>query len=411
MKKVEGFECLACGSEEGRMILDLGLQPLANNLLHPTDLKKAEPHFPLQFALCESCRMIQIARIVPPVQMFSDYPYFSSFSDTMLKHAAAAAERYRQEFKLTHESFVVELGSNDGYLLQNFLRAGIPCLGVDPAANVAVEAQIKGIATIVDFFGQAIAQKLAGQKRQADLILGNNVFAHAPLINDIVAGLKILLKPQGRIVIEVPYAMDLFEHTEFDTIYHEHVFYFTITALEKLLTRHNLTLFHVEKIAIHGGTVRLFVSHADAHPIQPSVQAFLQDEEQKGVFTDDYYQRFATQVKKIHDDLWALVQKLKADGKTIAAYGASAKGCTLLNFCGLGRDHIDFVVDRNTHKQNLLTPGQHIPIFPAEELLNRQPDYALLLTWNFAEEILAQQKTYRDRGGKFIIPVPEVKVV
>ena len=406
-----GFKCHSCGGSHHEMVLDLGLQPLANNLLRPEDLAKPEPKFPLRLAVCTDCWLLQITDLVPPVELFSEYLYFSSFSDTMLRHAKEAATRYIQEFKLDGNSLVVEVASNDGYLLKNFVEAKVPCLGVEPAGNIAKVAREKGIETLVEFFGKKIASDLAAKNRQADLILGNNVFAHAPDTNDFVAGLKTLLKPKGRIALEFPYGADFIEHSEFDTIYHEHVFYFTLTALKPLFERHGLTIFRVQRLNIHGGSLRLFAGHTGAHAVEKSATDLLAEETCKGVNALAYYEGFGNQVRAIKDDLVALLAKLKKEGKSIAAYGASAKGSTLLNYYGVGADTLDFVADRSTYKQGRLTPGTHIPIVPPEELLKRKPDYTLLLTWNFADEILAQQKAYRDAGGKFIVPIPKVKVV
>ncbi|MBP9903188.1 MAG: methyltransferase domain-containing protein [Verrucomicrobia bacterium] len=405
------LKCRSCGRTAAAPILDLGQQPLANNLLTPADLAKPEPKFPLRLAVCQSCWLLQITDLVPPVELFSEYLYFSSFSDLMLRHAREACAGYLKEFGLNAHSLVVEVASNDGYLLQNFMAAKVPCLGIEPAANIAQVAREKGIETLEEFFGQRIATDLAAKNRQADLILGNNVFAHAPDTNDFVAGLKTLLQPNGRIVLEFPYGADFIEHTEFDTIYHEHVFYFTLTALQPLFERHGLTLFRVQRLPLHGGSLRLFAGHTGAHAVEPSVPELLAEETRKGVNALGYYAGFGHQVRTIRDELVALLAKLKQDGKRIAAYGASAKGSTLLNYYGVGADTLDFVADRSPYKQGRLTPGTHIPIVPPDELTRRQPDYTLLLTWNFAEEILAQQQAYRDAGGKFIVPIPNVKVV
>lgn len=405
------FQCRSCDSQQGSLILDLGVQPLANNLLLPEDLSKPEPKFPLRLAVCHSCWLLQIVDLVPPVQLFSEYLYFSSFSDVMLRHAHQAAERYIKEFELDKTSLVVEVASNDGYFLKNFKEANVPCLGIEPAANIAKVAQEKGIESIVEFFGNDLAKKLIAQGRLADLILGNNVFAHAPDTNDFVAGLGFLLKPKGRIILEFPYALDFIDHTEFDTIYHEHVFYFSLTALKPLFERHGLTIFHVERLPIHGGSLRLFAGHTGAHAIQNSVTSLIAEENRNGVPSLAWYEGFADKVLAIKKSLRELLQDLKSQKKTIAAYGASAKGSTLLNFFDLGREHLDFVADRSTYKQGRLTPGTHIPIVPPEELVEKMPDYTLLLTWNFADEILGQQKAYRDKGGKFIIPIPKVTVV
>ena len=325
------FQCRSCDSRKGTLCLDLGLQPLANNLLREEDLAKPEPKFPLRLAVCQSCWLMQITDLVPPVQLFSEYLYFSSFSDALLRHAREAAEQYVKEFSLNTRSHVIEIASNDGYLLQNFVKAKVPCLGIEPAANIAKVAREKGVETITEFFGEEVAKKLSASSKSADLILGNNVFAHAPSINDFVAGLRALLKPSGRIVLEFPYGIDLIEHTEFDTIYHEHVFYFTLTALQPLFRRHGLEIFRAERIAIHGGSLRLFACHAGVYALEPSVISLLAQEKEKGADSLAYYQDFANQVFKIKQALCDLLAQLRSEGKRVAAYGASAKGSTLLN--------------------------------------------------------------------------------
>jgi hypothetical protein len=306
---------------------------------------------------------------------------------------------------------VIEVASNDGYCLQNFKSAGVPCLGIEPAKNIAQVAQEKGIETLVEFFGKDLAQTLAASGRQADLILGNNVFAHAPNTNDFVAGLRALLKPAGRVILEFPYAAEFIEKSEFDTIYHEHVFYFSLTALSPLFQRYGLSIFQVERLPIHGGSLRLFAGVEGAQAIHPSVPALLEEERRKGLASTAYYQGFAQRVLELRRELVSLLNELKRKGKTIAAYGASAKGSTLLNSFALGRDTLDFVADRSTYKQGRLTPGTHIPIVPPEALVAKRPDFTLLLTWNFADEILEQQKSYRDKGGRFIVPIPKVSIV
>lgn len=405
------FICRSCGADQGVNILDLGIQPLANNFLKPGDLNSQEPKFPLGLAVCKNCWLMQITALVPPVELFSEYLYFSSFSDTMLRHAREAVGRYIKEFSLGPDSFAIEIASNDGYLLQNFISTGIPCLGVEPAANIAKVAREKGIDTVVEFFGESCAKTLAAKKRNADLILGNNVFAHAPEINDFVAGLKYLLNPQGRIVLESAYGMDMVDHIEFDTIYHEHVFYFSLTSLIPLFKRHGLDIFRAEHLSIHGGSLRFFAAHAGAFPVEDSVVAILEDEARRGVTSLEYYGKFSQRVTALKKSLCDLLVSLKREGKSIAAYGASAKGTTLLNYLGIGNDILDFVADRSTYKQGLITPGTHIPVVAADQLAARKPDYALLLTWNFADEILKQQEEYRRRGGRFIIPVPDVRIV
>lgn len=407
----ESFQCRSCGSVEGALILDLGIQPLANNLLRPEDLNQPEPRFPLRLGVCKACWLLQILDLVPPTRLFSEYLYFSSFSDLMLSHAKTAAERYIREFDLSQSSLVVEIASNDGYCLKNFQAAKIPCLGIEPAGNIARVAREAGIETLEEFFGQESAGRLAQLDRRADLILGNNVFAHAPNPNDFVAGLKTLLKPDGQIVLEFPYALDFIEHNEFDTIYHEHVFYFSLTALLPLFKRHGLAIWEVERLSIHGGSLRLFAGIDGKHSVRNSVAELLANENAKGVTGLAFYEGFAQRVRELKNALTTCLRDLKSQGKRIAAYGASAKGSTLLNYFGLGEETLEFVADRSTYKQGRLTPGTHLPIVPPEQLLERNPDYTLLLTWNFADEILKQQSAYRQQGGKFVLPIPQVSIV
>jgi SAM-dependent methyltransferase len=403
------FSCRACASSDGELVLDLGLQPLANNLLRAEDLGKPEPRFPLRLAVCHRCWLLQIVDLVPPVALFSEYLYFSSFSDAMLRHAKAATERYVAEFGLGADSFVVEVASNDGYLLQNFVARGVPCLGIEPAANIAAVARAKGVDTRAEFFGLKLAETLAAEGKQADLILGNNVFAHVPETNDFVAGLEALLRPGGQAVLEFPYGGDFIEHCEFDTIYHEHFFYFFLVPLLELFSKHKLEIFHVERLPIHGGSLRLFAGHPGSHPVRPTVAALLEEEERHGVRAPAFYRDFSARADGIRRDLLALLAGL--GNERVAAYGASAKGSTLLNFVNPDPAIFEFMADRSTYKHGRFSPGLHVPIVPAEELLARQPDYTLLLTWNFADEILDQQAEYRARGGKFIVPIPALKVL
>ncbi len=402
--------CRSCGSSHLELVIDLGLQPLANNLLKPEDLHKTEPKFPLDVYVCTECWLMQITHIVPPVTLFSDYVYFSSFSDQMLRHARTAAVRYMDEKPLDSSSFVIEVASNDGYLLKNFVQASVPCLGFEPAANIAEVARANGVETHCEFFGESSATALKAQRGAADLILGNNVFAHAPDTNDFVAGLRSLLKPDGWVVLEFPYGIEMIEKVEFDTIYHEHVFYFTLTPLLPLFARHGLDIFHVEHLSIHGGSLRLFACHQGAEALRESVKSTLTDEATRGVTSTEYYQRFSERAEQVKADLIAFLAEQKAVGKTVAAYGASAKGSTLLNYVGDAARSLEFIADRSTYKHGKLSPGVHVPIVPAEELAERAPDFALLLVWNFAEEVMAQQHVYRDAGGKFAIPLPVLRI-
>jgi SAM-dependent methyltransferase len=380
-------------------VLDLGVQPLANNLLNEENLSEAEPHFPLELLVCRDCWLMQIAATVPPVDLFSEYPYFSSCSDTMLDHAKEAAEKYIDWFELGEDSLVVEVGSNDGYMLKNFHSKGIPCLGVEPAANIAKVTRDMGINTLEDFFGLNTSKKISGK---ADLILGSNVFAHAPDINDFTAGLARSLRSDGRIVLEFPYAIDFIDNNQFDTIYHEHVFYFSLAALMPLFARHGLDIYHVDRIPIHGGSLRLFA--AKGKSADDSVQALLDLEKEKGIDTEDYYQGFAKEAKRVKLKLVNHLNDLKMHGKSIAAYGACAKGSTLLNYCGVKPGVIDFIADRTIHKQGKFTPGLHIPIRSPEYFRKKQPDYALILTWNFYQEVMDREEEYTSKGGEFLLP-------
>lgn len=400
--------CRSCGSSALLPVIDLGLQPLANNLLSPGDENAIEPRFPLEVHVCGDCWLMQITHIVPPVELFSDYVYFSSFSEGMLRHAREASLRYVKEKSLGADSFVVEVASNDGYLLKNFVESGVPCLGFEPAANIAKVAREKGVETRCEFFGTGAAAALRAERGGADLILGNNVFAHAPDTNDFVAGLRALLKPDGWAVIEFPYGVDMVEKSEFDTIYHEHVFYFTLTPLVPLFARHGLEIFHVERLAIHGGSLRIFAAHTGTESVRSSVGELLAREKSMGVAGEAYYQRFSERAGRVRADLTAFLEEQKKKGGRVAAYGASAKGSTLLNFVGDAARAIQFIADRSTYKHGKLSPGLHRPIVPAEELATRAPDFALLLVWNFAEEVMRQQAAYRENGGQFVIPLPNL---
>lgn len=402
--------CRSCGSARSFPVIDLGLQPLANNLLCPEDLVKAEPRFPLAVFVCADCWLMQITNTVPPVNLFSDYIYFSSFSDDMLRHAKVAVEQYIAEKKLDKDSFVIEIASNDGYLLKNFVEAGVPCLGFEPATNIAEVARKNGVETHCEFFGRTTAVALRDQKGRADLILGNNVFAHAPDTNDFVAGVAELLNPDGWVVFEFPYGIEMIEKVEFDTIYHEHVYYFTLTPLVPLFRRHGLEVFHVEHLPIHGGSLRLYACPQGAMSIRDSVRKTLVEESSRGVSTAAYYQRFSEHAARVKADLTSFLEEQKQSGRRVAAYGASAKGSTLLNYVGDAVCMLEFIADRSTYKQNRLSPGLHIPIVAAGELAARMPDYALLLVWNFAEEVMAQQHEFRAKGGHFVIPLPTLKI-
>jgi SAM-dependent methyltransferase len=386
--------------------------PLANALLSAEQLEEPEAVYPLDLAFCRRCALVQITETVPPEKLFREYLYFSSFSETMLRHAEQLVGRLIASRRLDNKSLLVEVGSNDGYLLQYYHREGIPVLGIEPAVNIARVAQEeRGIRTICEFFGDELARQLRERSERADVIHAHNVLGHVADLNGFVRGIQLLLKDDGFAVIEVPYVKDLIDHCEFDTIYHEHFCYFSLMALDRLFQRHALVIQDVERIPIHGGSLRLFVGKAASSQRGGAVRTLLCDEAAGGVDRLEFYQGFAPQVENLKASLCSLLRRLKQEGKRLAAYGAAAKACTLLNYCGIGRQTLDFVVDRSTYKQGRYMPGVHLPIYPPGKLREAMPDYVLLLTWNFSDEILEQQVEYRRRGGQFIIPMPEVKVV
>lgn len=402
------FACRSCGNTDVKQVLSLGQTPLANALLTAGQLAENEEMFPLNLVFCPPCTLVQITETVSPEKLFREYFYLSSFSDTMLRHAADAAAQMIASRGLGPESLVVEVASNDGYLLRHYKHAGVPVLGIEPAVNIASAAeQDHGIRTIREFFTEQLAEHLRSEGHRADLIHAHNVLAHVPDLNGFVRGLSKLLKDDGVAVIEVPYVKDMIDACEFDTIYHEHLSYFSLTALDNLFSRNALNISEVQHLSIHGGTLRVYVSRSQ----DTSVEFLLDEEKMWGVDNSSFYTNFKDRVETLRSDLVELLRILKAQEKRIAVYGASAKGSTLLNYCGIGKDTLDYVVDRSTIKQGLYTPGTHLQIHPPEKLLEDLPDYVLLLTWNFANEILEQQAEYRQRGGRFIIPVPSVKVV
>ncbi len=400
--------CRSCGTADLEVVLSLGRTPLANRLLTEDELTAPEPTFPLDLAFCRACSLVQITETVPPEELFSHYLYLSSFSDTMLRHGEELAGRLVESRRLGAKSLVLEVASNDGYLLQFYHRAGVAVLGVEPAANVAKVAQDRGISTLVRFFGVDVARELRSQGTVADVVHANNVLAHVADLNGFVSGLALVVKPDGVIVIETPHVQPLVENLEFDTIYHEHLCYYSLAALEPLFARHGLRVIDVEKLSIHGGSLRLFV--APSGSASRAVESLRAEERLAGVDRVDFYLHFRQKVLGLREKLCGQLSGLKSSGARIAGYGASAKGSTLLNYCGIGRETLDFIVDRSTVKQGLFTPGTHLPILAPEELVTRRPDYVLLLTWNFADEILRQQQAYRELGGRFILPIPEPTV-
>ena len=404
--------CRSCGDRRLHDILALGATPLANALLQPDDLTRPERKIPLTLCHCEACSLVQLRETVDPAVMFSDYLYFSSFSDTMLAHAKAIVDRTIESERLGPASLVVEIASNDGYLLQYYKQREVPVLGIEPAANIAeVAVRDRGIPTRVAFFSADLAAALRADGVRASVIHANNVFAHVPDTNGFVRGLATLLADDGVAIIEAPYVRTMLDHREFDTIYHEHVFYFSLTAVDRLARRHGLVVADVEQLAIHGGSLRFFIRRAESATPSQRVRDLLEEERRWGVDDRATYDAFGDDVKSLRESLRTLLTDLKSRGGRLAAYGASAKGSTLLNYFGIGRDLLDFVVDRSTVKQGRYTPGTHLLIRPVDALSQERPDYVLLLTWNFRDEILGQQESYRRAGGKFIIPIPEPVVV
>ncbi len=397
--------CRSCGCEDLKSVLDLGITPLADRMPSAAHADREEPRFPLEVVFCPECSLVQILETVDPAMLFDDdYPYFSSFSKYLLEHSRKNVLELIERRKLGPQSLVIELASNDGYLLKNYVEHGVPVLGIDPVKSLCEAAEKIGVRSRAEFFGLDVAKGLVAEGFRADVIHGNNVLAHVADTNGFVAGIAALLKQDGMAVIEFPYVRDLIDHCEFDTIYHEHLCYFSVTAVDKLLRRHGLFLNDVRRLPIHGGSLRLFIEKHDAP--NEAVRGLLAEERTLGLDKLDYYREFSTRVADLKTKLLALLRGLKAEGKTIAAYGAAAKGSTLINYVGIGRELLDFVADKNVHKQGRLMPGQKIPIVAAEQIAARKPDYVLLLPWNLESEILAQEQAYRDGGGKFIIPVP-----
>ncbi len=410
MRATEASACRSCGSEALEPILDLGLQPLANALRHADD-SEPESRFPLATVLCTSCSLVQLTVSVDPAVLFDTYHYFSSFSTTMLDAMGDLAGRFTRDLGLGDGDLVVEVASNDGYLLRQYLDLGVPVLGIDPAANVAEVAVERGVPTLVEFFGTESASRLRADGVRAQVLHANNVMAHVPDINDFVAGISLLLADDGVAVIETPYIADLVASVEFDTIYHEHVFYYSLTSVVALASRHGLVVSDVERLSIHGGSLRLQLRHGAASGPSRAVTDLLEEEAGAGISDPAYYAAFTGRVEELKQRTVRLLRRLHDGGARLAAYGGAAKGAVLLNHFGIDRQIIEVVVDRNYHKHGLMMPGVGIPIVGTERLTEDRPDYVLLLAWNFADEIIGQQKDYLDGGGAFIVPIPELRIV
>ena len=406
--------CRFCASPLEVTFCDLGMSPLSNSFLKPEQLARHEPFYPLHTWVCGKCWLVQLEEFEPPEHIFSaEYAYFSSYSDSWLEHSRRYVEEMSRRFSLGVKSLVVEIASNDGYLLQYFVQRGVPVLGIEPAANCARVAEEKGVRTRVAFFGTRLADELAREGKRADLLLGNNVLAHVPNLNDFVQGLKRLLAPQGVVTMEFPHLLNLVEQNQFDTIYHEHFSYLSFLTVEKVFARHGLVLFDVAEIPTHGGSLRIFARHAEdsTKPAGPAVRALLAKEARAGLDRLETYSAFDDKVKRTKRRLLEFLVKAKNEGKRIAGYGAPAKGNTLLNYCGVRSDFLDFTVDRSPHKQGCFLPGTRVPIFHPDKLREARPDYVLILPWNLKDEIVHQVGYIRDWGGRFVVPIPEVAVL
>ncbi len=388
------------------------MSPLCENFLSADQLNQMEPFYPLHVYVCSECFLVQIQDYVGPENIFTEYAYFSSYSDSWLRHAKAYTDQVTSRFALGPKSFVVELASNDGYLLQYFVEKGIPALGVEPAANVAAQAVRKGVPTLVKFFGRTTAREMVAEGRRADLLLGNNVLAQVPDLNDFVAGMEILLGPAGVITMEFPHLMRLIEENQFDTIYHEHFSYFSFLTAERIFAQHGLTLFDVEELPTHGGSLRIYARHHEdcSKPVSARAVKMRAREEAAGFSRLERYASFRAQVQETKRKLLEFLIEAKRSGKTIVGYGAPGKGNTLLNYCGIRTDFLDYTVDRNPYKHGKYLPGTHIPIYSPDRIRETRPDFLFILPWNLKDEIMQQMDYIREWGGRFVVPIPEIKV-
>jgi SAM-dependent methyltransferase len=405
--------CRFCGKRLEHTFVDLGMSPLCESYIPADRLDAMEPFYPLHVLVCDNCWLVQLAAYVSGEAIFTEYAYFSSYSDSWVEHARRYTAAMIERFHLGPKSLVVEVASNDGYLLQHFVKRGIPSLGIEPAANVAQKAVELGVPTLVEFFGQASAARLAAEGKRADLIAANNVLAQVPDVNDFVAGLKTLLAPAGVATIEFPHLMRLVAENQFDTIYHEHYSYFSFITAERICAAHGLTLFDVEELPTHGGSLRLYARHAehDALAVSDRVTALRRRETEAGVATLAYYRSFDERVRETKRRLLEFLIAARRDGKSIAGYGAPGKGNTLLNYCGIRTDLLDYTVDRNPYKQGKFLPGTHIPIYPPERIAETRPDYVLILPWNLKDEIAAQLAYVKDWGGRLVVPIPSTEIL
>ena len=405
--------CRFCGAGLHRTFVDLGMSPLCESFVRADQLNHMEAFYPLHVYVCDECLLVQLDEYVAPEQIFSDYAYFSSYSDSWVKHARTYVEMMIPRFGLGEHSRVVELASNDGYLLQHFVERKIPVLGIEPAANVAKVAIDKGIPSVVRFFGEQCARDIVSEYGHADLVLGNNVYAHVPALNDFTRGIKVLLSPNGVLTLEFPHLMRLMQENQFDTIYHEHFSYFSFLTVRKVLAAHGLTVFDVEELKSHGGSLRIFARHteSDAHEITPRVRELLEREAKAGLDQLDGYAGFEDRVRKIKIDLLSFLIEVKRAGKSVIAYGAPGKGNTLLNYCGIRQDFLDYAADRSDFKEGMYTPGTHIPICKPERIRETRPDYILILPWNLKKEISQQLGYTREWGARILVPIPELEIL